>query len=120
MPNHHNINYIEIPSSNLKSSKAFFTQVFDWRFVDFGPEYIAIENAGFDGGFYLSDKIMTTDKGSALVVIFSNDLVQTQASIVAEGGKITQEIFAFPGGHRFHFLDLTGNEFAVWSDVFVA
>ena len=31
-------------------------------------------------------------------------------------GKITREIFAFPGGRRFHFKDPAGNELAVWSD----
>ncbi|HFS85066.1 MAG TPA: VOC family protein, partial [Epsilonproteobacteria bacterium] len=32
------------------------------------------------------------------------------------GGVIEKEIFAFPGGRRFHFSDPNGNEFAVWSD----
>ena len=32
------------------------------------------------------------------------------------GGIISKEIFAFPGGHRFHFIDPSGNELAVWSD----
>jgi predicted enzyme related to lactoylglutathione lyase len=35
---------------------------------------------------------------------------------VDAGGKITREIFAFPGGRRFHFKDPAGNELAVWSD----
>ncbi|HEX7718467.1 MAG TPA: hypothetical protein VF389_01575 [Woeseiaceae bacterium] len=32
------------------------------------------------------------------------------------GGTICKEIFTFPGGRRFHFLDPNGNEFAVWSE----
>jgi predicted enzyme related to lactoylglutathione lyase len=32
------------------------------------------------------------------------------------GGVITQAIFSFPGGHRFHFTDPSGNQLAVWSD----
>jgi len=31
--------------------------------------------------------------------------------------KIGKEIFSFPGGRRFHFEDLTGNEYAVWTDI---
>ncbi|PLX54655.1 MAG: glyoxalase, partial [Chromatiales bacterium] len=27
-----------------------------------------------------------------------------------------RDIFAFPGGHRFHFSDPSGNEYALWSD----
>jgi predicted enzyme related to lactoylglutathione lyase len=33
------------------------------------------------------------------------------------GAKISQEIFAFPGGRRFHFIDPTGTEYAMWSAV---
>jgi hypothetical protein len=43
-------------------------------------------------------------------------LEKTQAKVEKAGGKIIKEIFSFPGGRRFHFTDLTGNEFAVWSD----
>ncbi|MEL7314411.1 MAG: VOC family protein, partial [Cyanobacteria bacterium J06559_3] len=32
------------------------------------------------------------------------------------GGTITQAIFSFPGGRRFHFTSPSGNEFAIWSD----
>ncbi len=28
---------------------------------------------------------------------------------------ISQDIFDFPGGRRFHFVDPVGTEFAVWS-----
>ena len=33
------------------------------------------------------------------------------------GGKITREIFDFPGGRRFHFEAPGGGEFAIWSGV---
>jgi len=33
--------------------------------------------------------------------------------VVEAGGKITVPTFAFPGGRRFHFTDLEGNELAV-------
>lgn len=31
------------------------------------------------------------------------------------GGTITQDIFDFSGGRRFHFTEPSGNELAVWS-----
>ena len=31
-------------------------------------------------------------------------------------GKITQDIFSFPGGRRFHFTEPSGNELAVWGE----
>ncbi len=33
------------------------------------------------------------------------------------GATISEPIFSFPGGRRFHFVDPTGTEFAIWSAV---
>ena len=116
MSQHHKINYIEIPVKALASSKAFFNQVFGWEFVDYGDDYAAITGAGIDGGLYVSEYNVSADKGSVLVVIYSNDLVKSQNAIVSAGGKIKTPIFEFPGGRRFHFYDGNDNEYAVWSD----
>jgi hypothetical protein len=51
-----------------------------------------------------------------LVVLFHKNLEEIKNKIVQAGGKITKDIFSFPGGHRFHFTDPAGNELAVWSD----
>lgn len=116
MDHHEKINYIELPAKNLLGSKAFFEQVFNWSFVDYGPEYSAFENAGMDGGFFRSDMCANADKGSALVVLYSEALEATQEKVIQAGGKIKQDIFTFPGGRRFHFTDPSDNEYAVWSD----
>lgn len=76
----------------------------------------SLKNAGLDGGFYLSDKSVSTDNGSALVVFYSKDLQNILDKIIQNGGEIVKPIFDFPGGRRFHFTDSTGNEFAVWSE----
>lgn len=116
MPDNEKINYLEIPARDLSATKSFFTSVFDWSFTDYGPEYTAFSNQGIDGGFFQSDKIMSTDSGSALIVFYSENLEQTQANIEQASGTIIKEIFSFPGGRRFHFSDTNGNEFAVWSE----
>ena len=51
-----------------------------------------------------------------LLVIYASDLGAAQARIKAAGGKIVKDTFSFPGGHRFHFADPSGNELAVWSE----
>lgn len=112
---HHKINYIEIPVKDIKETKSFFTKVFSWSFIDYGEEYCSISNSGIDAGFYKSDLTMSQNTGSALVVLYSNDLEETQAKIEQNGGEITKAIFSFPGGRRFHFTDLNNNEYAVWS-----
>jgi len=45
-------------------------------------------------------------------VIQVDDLEATEGAVKAAGGTITQPIFAFPGGRRFHFRDPNGNELA--------
>jgi len=116
MSNHHTINYLEFPVKDLPQTKRFFSQVFGWTFVDYGPEYCSISNAAIDAGFFQSDTSMSTANGSALIVIYSDNLDETQAKIVNAGGEIVKPVFSFPGGRRFHFCDKNKNEFAVWSD----
>jgi len=117
MNDHEKINYVEIPSKDLNLSKQFFTDVFAWSFTDYGPDYTAFSDEGINGGFFKSVLSSSTDNGSALIVFYSSDIESTLAKIEAAGGKILKPIFSFPGGRRFHFNDLTDNEFAVWTDV---
>ncbi len=118
MSRHEKINYLEFPASNLQACKEFFSKAFAWTFTDYGPEYTAFSSseAGLDGGFFKSDQYVSTQRGSALVVFYSDDLESTQATVIKCGGTIVQEIFSFPGGRRFHFADPCGNEFAVWTE----
>lgn len=110
------INYVEMPSLDLDITKRFFGSAFGWSFVDYGPDYIAIENAGLEGGFFKSDQKATTINGSVLIVLYSTNLEETIKNIESSGGKIIKDIFSFPGGRRFHFADPNGNEYAVWSE----
>ena len=110
------INYLEMPSRDLDVTKQFFSKAFGWLFVDYGSEYVAIENAGLDGGFFKSNMVATTENGSVLVVLYSSELENSVEKVKNAGGKITQDIFSFPGGRRFHFTDPNGNEYAVWSE----
>lgn len=116
MPAHEKINYVEFPSRDLVATKRFFTDAFGWVFVDYGPDYVAFSDQGLDGGFFRSDLAASTKQGSALVVLFSDRLEDTQAKVEAAGGRVIKPIFAFPGGRRFHFSEPGGNEFAVWAE----
>jgi len=116
MNEHEKINYVEFPARDIHATKAFFHHAFGWSFEDFGPEYAAFSNQGLDGGFFKSDLTASTEHGSALIVFYSRDLEATQAKIESAGGVIAKPIFSFPGGRRFHFVEPSGNEFAVWSD----
>ena len=116
MPRDHQIEYIELPAADLDSVQAFYSSSFGWAFTDYGPEYRAFSDKKLDGGFYKSELRSSTENGAALVVLYADDLEGSRDRIVAHGGRICREIFSFPGGRRFHFLDPHGNELAVWSD----
>lgn len=116
MNEHEKINYVEFPAVHLKATKNFFYEVFNWTFEDFGSDYTAFSGQGLDGGFYKSDRKPIPENGAALVVFYSADLLQTLRKIQLAGGVISKPIFAFPGGKRFHFIEPSGNELAVWSD----
>jgi len=116
MKTHHHINYIEIPARDISTTKKFFSDVFGWEFVDYGPNYCSFSNDSVDGGFFKSNLTASTSTGSVLVVLYSAELENTQSKVEASGGTIIKPIYSFPGGCRFHFTDPNGNEFAVWSD----
>lgn len=109
------VTYLEMPAKDLAATKRFYTAVFDWAFEDFGDQYTVVQQAGLSGGFYQSDKVMRCQSGSALVVLYCEQLSVVKEKILVHGGMILQDVFSFPGGFRFHFLDTNGNELAVWS-----
>ncbi len=106
------INYIEFKAGDLVKIKAFYSSAFDWKFTDYGPTYTSFENSGIAGGFEQSeDKLVN----GVLVVLYHDNLEQIKVKVVEAGGRISKEIFSFPGGSRFQFLDPSGNELAVWA-----
>ena len=111
--NHH-IDFVEIPTTDMAKSQAFYREVFGWSFVDYGPDYADIKGAGLSGG--LRPVTEPPPRGGSMVVVFATDLESTLARVEAAGGRVEGEILSFPGGRRFHFVDPTGSELAVWSD----
>ena len=111
---HEKINYVEYAAIDLTATKKFFIDAFHWVFKDFGEEYTAFTNAGLNGGFYQADKQSQSEQGAALLVLYSYDLEETYHKVKEAGGIISKEIFNFPGGRRFQFIEPSGNEFGVW------
>ena len=111
--NNNHINYVEFKAKDLQKIKEFYNGSFDWTFTDYGPTYIAFSESGLQGGF---EKTEDEIVNGVLVVLYHNDLEDIKNRIIKFGGEISKAIFSFPGGHRFHFVDPSGNELAVWSD----
>lgn len=115
MSTHHHFNYIELPTIDMAAMKAFYSAVFGWSYVDYGPSYAAITGAGMDGGFDGDAGVRKPSDQGALVVLYSDDLEASEKAVKIANGEITAPIFNFPGGRRFHFKDPSGNELAVWT-----
>lgn len=105
------LDYLELPATGMARTKAFYESAFGWVFQDYGPDYAGFDE-GLDGGF-------DSDPGKTpapLPILYAHDLEAMAVKVEAAGGQIVKPIFAFPGGRRFHFLDPSGNELAVWSE----
>ena len=107
------ISYVEFKAKDLEKIKEFYTSSFNWTFTDYGPTYIAFSESGLSGGFELTENEIVN---GALIVLYHKNLELIKNKIVKAGGKIIKDIFSFPGGRRFHFVDPSENELAVWSD----
>ena len=110
------IDYVELPAKDLDLASAFYGDTFGWTFEDYGPDYRAFSDGRLDGGFFRADQTAVQASGSVLLVFYAEDLESTLERVVENGATLSTEIFAFPGGRRFHFKDPNGNEMAVWSE----
>ena len=113
MPTHHSIDYIEFAVLDLPESRRFYSEAFGWGFTEYGPDYVGITIDDREvGGMHPSEEIA---QGGPLVILYSDNLEDSLAAVVAAGGEVVVQPFDFPGGRRFHFEDPSGNELAVWS-----
>jgi predicted enzyme related to lactoylglutathione lyase len=110
------MDFIEFPAKSvedLNQSKDFYTNVFGWTYQDWGDDYCDTKSSGLGSG-------INADPGHRprcpLAVIYTVELEAVREKVLAAKGKITRDIFSFPGGRRFHFSDPAGNELAVWSE----
>lgn len=105
------IDYVEFASPELEATQDFFTRAFGWSFVDYGPDYRDIQNAGTGGG------LERAPLKAPLIVLKTEDLDAAYAQVSGAGAQITKEIFDFPGGRRFEFTEPGGNAMAVWAEL---
>jgi predicted enzyme related to lactoylglutathione lyase len=107
------VDYVEFPVNDIDKTKEFYSKVLGWKFEDYGPEYTSFHDGRIGGGFYLSPEVKL---GGALVVIYTTDIEGLLKKVSAAGSTIAKPIFEFPGGRRFHFIDPSGHELAIWTD----
>ena len=114
MPAENRIDYVEIPVTDLDKTREFFTALFGWSFESWGDDYMSFNDGRIDGGFRRADE--PAPPTGVLVVFYSENLERDLQQVQRLGATISQPVFSFPGGRRFHFVDPVGNEYALWSD----
>jgi predicted enzyme related to lactoylglutathione lyase len=108
------IDYVELPSATAHElTRAFYAKAFGWDFTEYGPTYAATANVTTDLGLQGDP---TRALAAPLPVVRVDDLEAAFDAVSKAGGVIAKPIFSFPGGRRFHFIDPSGSELAVWSD----
>lgn len=108
------IDYIEFVVADIERAKAFYGTAFGWTFTEYGPDYTAFSDGQLEGG--LTTQGTPCPTGGPLVILYADNLEACLIAVQNADGKITKDIFAFPGGRRFHFADPDGYELAVWSE----
>ena len=105
------INFVELPVEEAERAKQFYADAFGWDTVSFGQTYYSTTTGDVDLGLQADP-----DEASKapLAVIAVDDLEAAYGKVQAAGGTISKEIFSFPGGRRFQFIDPSGNELAAW------
>ncbi len=107
------IDYVEIPVTDLDTAREFFRELFGWEFQEWGPDYYSFNDGRLDGGLRRADE--PAPASGVLLVFYSQDLDRDHARVQELGATISQDIFEFPGGRRFHFVDPVGTEYAIWT-----
>jgi len=115
MSTENRIDYVEIPVTDLRKARDFFSALFGWSFQEWGDDYLSFNDGRLEGGFCKAAEAAPAN--GVLVIFFSEDLERDLERVQELGATISQPIFQFPGGRRFHFVDPTGTEYAIWAAV---
>jgi uncharacterized protein len=106
------IDYVELPSATAHElTRAFYSKAFGWTFSEYGPDYSATTTGDVDVGL---NGDVEEALSAPLPVVRVDDVEAAFDAVSKAGGVIAKAIFSFPGGRRFHFIDPSGSELAVW------
>lgn len=114
------LNNIELPATDMATTKAFYSAVFGWSWTDYGPTYSAADANGVEVGLSSAATPAAPppadDESSIgpLVLLQTDDLDAAIAVVTTNGGDIVTRTFDFPGGSRFHFRDPSGNVLGIF------
>lgn len=106
--------YVEIPATDIAWSSAFYQNVFGWNVRKRGDGKLAFDDAvGQVSGTWVTGRKPMTDVG-LLVYIMVDDAEAIIKNVVANGGKIVQQIGGDHPEITARFTDPGGNIFGIY------
>ena len=110
-----NLNYVELPATDLVATKAFYEEVFGWAFTDYGPGYAAAQVSGIEVALNAEATVGAAQADGdqnptgPLLLLQTADLQSIHSALDGRGSAIVTPPFEYPGGNRLHFRDPSGN-----------
>lgn len=114
------VNYIELPATDLDSTKAFYAEAFGWDWVDHGPTYATSTSGQIKVALNAEASVGPAHNSGAqnsvgpFVLFGTSDLEAVESAVRTAGAEIVSSIYPYPGGRRFHFADPSGNILGVY------
>lgn len=115
MPNG-KICYIELPSTDIQASAAFYSNVFGWEIRKRGDGATAFDDAvGGVSGTWRTDRKPSSDVGM-LTYIMVDSVADTLDKISANGGEVVQQIGGDAPEITARFRDPGGNIIGLYQE----
>jgi predicted enzyme related to lactoylglutathione lyase len=111
---HHTLDYIELAAPDVAAAKGFYASAFGWEFTDYGPDYAGIRAPDGSDEVGALTAAATPSVEGVLALVYTEDVDASLRAVEAAGGTVTDPIFDYPGGRRFHFTDPAGNRLGVY------
>jgi predicted enzyme related to lactoylglutathione lyase len=109
--------WVDLGTSDVAASVAFYGAVFGWAFVDTGAEFGHYHVGQVDGhaAAAIGPKQDPDQPTAWTVYLASDDADATAAAVTANGGAVLAEPFDVPGNGRMTVaIDPAGAAFGVW------
>jgi uncharacterized protein len=108
--------YIEIPTTDVQRSAAFYEAVFGWRLRQRGDGHTAFDDTtGEVSGTWVIGRPPAAEPGLLLYVMVDS-VAATAEAVIANGGEIVQPIGADAPEITARFLDPGGNVIGLYQE----
>jgi predicted enzyme related to lactoylglutathione lyase len=113
----HNICHVEIPTTDLEKSNAFYSNLFGWKITVMPQMHWASFETGAEpgGGFSKVEKVSSVGEQGVLLYVSVENIQEALARVMELGGSVIKEKTEIPEmGWYAHFADPFGNIIGIY------